>query len=81
MANDRSTPLTGRGRRGQNRSGRMHFPLARILFILIFLIIGGVALRLVLVEDPEGGRPKEEVAITSTRDATSVANLAASRPP
>ena len=81
MANDLSTPLTGRGRRGQNRSGRMHFPLARILFILIFLIIGGVALRLVLVEDPEGGRPKEEVAITSTRDANSVANSAASRPP
>ncbi|MHA6300169.1 divergent polysaccharide deacetylase family protein [Devosia sp. CAU 1758] len=80
MANDLSTPLTGRGRRNQARSGRFHFPMARLLFILIFLIIGGVALRLVLVEDPDGGRPSEEVAITSTRDNNQVANSAASRP-
>jgi polysaccharide deacetylase 2 family uncharacterized protein YibQ len=80
MANDLSTPLTGRGRRNRDRSGRFHFPLARLLFILIFLIVGGIALRLVLVEDPDGGRPIEEVAITSTRDNNQVANSAASRP-
>lgn len=80
MANDLSTPLTGRGRRSQSGSGRAHFPIARSIFILIFLIIGGVALRLVLVEDPNGGRPSQDVAITSTRDANSVANSAASRP-
>lgn len=80
MANDLSTPLTGRRRRNSARSGRFHFPLARLLFIVIFLIIGGVALRLVLVEDPNGGRPSQEVAITSTRDTNSVANSAASRP-
>ena len=80
MANDLSTPLTGRRSRKQARSGRFHFPLARLLFALIFLIIGGVALRLVLVDDPNGGRPSQDVAITSTRDGNSVANSAASHP-
>src|SRR5690606_41051667 len=80
MANGLSTPLTGRRRRNKARQGRMHFPLARLLFIAIFLIIGGVALRLVLVDDPTGGRPSQEVAITSTRDANTIANSAASRP-
>lgn len=80
MANDLSTPLTGRRNRKQARSGRFHFPLARLLFALIFLIGGGVALRLVLVDDPGGGRPSQDVAITSTRDGNSVANSAASHP-
>ncbi|MBJ3786426.1 divergent polysaccharide deacetylase family protein [Devosia sediminis] len=80
MANDLSTPLTGRKRRNEARSGRFHFPLARLLFVLIFLIIGGVALRLFLVEDPDGGRPSQDVAITSTRDNNTVANSAQSRP-
>jgi polysaccharide deacetylase 2 family uncharacterized protein YibQ len=80
MANDLSTPLTGRKRRNEARTGRFHFPLARLLFILIFLIVGGVALRLVLVEDPDGGRPSQDVAITSTRDNNAVANSAQSRP-
>ena len=80
MANDLSTPLTGQRRRKQARAGRFHFPLARLLFALIFLVIGGVALRLMLVEDPDGGRPSQDVAITSTRDGNSVANSAASGP-
>lgn len=80
MANDLSTPLTGRRSRKRTRSGRFHFPLGRLLFALIFLIIGGVALRLVLVDDPDGGRPSQDVAITSTRDGNSVANSAATRP-
>ncbi len=80
MVNDLSTPLTGRKRRSQARQGRMHFPLARLLFALITLIIGGIALRFILVDDPDGGRPSQEVAITSTRDGNSVANSAASRP-
>lgn len=80
MANDLSTPLTGRRRRQSAHPGRFHFPLARLLFILIFLIIGGVALRLVLVEDINGGRPSQEVAITSTIDGNTVAQSVASRP-
>lgn len=80
MANDLSTPLTGRKRRNQARAGRFHFPLARLLFAIILLIVGGLALRIALVEDPDGGRPSQEVAITTTRDGNAIANSAASRP-
>jgi polysaccharide deacetylase 2 family uncharacterized protein YibQ len=78
MANDLSTPLKGRKRRTE-RNG-FHFPLARLLFGLIVLIVGGFVLRIVLVDDPEGGRPTMEAAITSTRDGNAVANNVASRP-
>ncbi len=80
MANDLSTPLTGRKRRTTERSARLHFPLARLLFVVIALIIGGVLLRIVLVDDPEGGRPSLDVAITSARDGNTIANQVASRP-
>ncbi|NMA99232.1 MAG: divergent polysaccharide deacetylase family protein [Phyllobacteriaceae bacterium] len=80
MVNDLSTPLTGRKRRTRRSGGRFRFPLARVLFLLIALILGGAILRIVLVEDPNGGRPSQEVAITSTRDANAVANSVQSRP-
>jgi uncharacterized protein len=77
MANDLSTPLTGRkrkpGRDGQP-GARRGLPIGRMLFALIALIGAGFVLRLVLVDDPQGGRPGEEVAITTTRNANSVAN-------
>ncbi|UYN98624.1 MAG: divergent polysaccharide deacetylase family protein [Devosia sp.] len=79
MANDLSTPLTGR--RARRRAGRrFHFPLARLLFLLIGLIIGGVVVRMIMVDDPDGGRPTSEVAITSTRDGNAVANSVSSGP-
>ncbi len=80
MANDLSTPLTGRKRRNQNKAGRFHFPLARLLFIVICLMIGGVVLRLALVEEPNGGRPSQDVEITTTRDGNAIANQVASGP-
>lgn len=80
MANDLSTPLTGRKRRNRETDGPFHFPLARLLFVLIALIVGGVALRIILVDDPEGGRPSMETAITSTRDGNAIANNVASHP-
>lgn len=80
MPNDLSTPLTGRKRRIRDRSGPFHFPLARLLFAVIALIIGGMVLRIVLVDAPEGGRPSLDAAITSTRDGNVVANDVASRP-
>lgn len=71
MANDLSTPLTGRKRKpGAPR----RLPVARTLFVLLALIAGGFALRLALTDDPNGGRPVEEVAITSTRNSNAVAN-------
>lgn len=78
MANDLSTPLTGRKRKpGETGRG---FPLARTLFAVIALIGLGLVLRLVLVNDPNGGRPSQEVAITSTRNANELANAVATGP-
>jgi polysaccharide deacetylase 2 family uncharacterized protein YibQ len=71
MANDLSTPL--RGRKHRVAAGRHHFPLARTLFVLTAVIVIGALARIALVDDPQGGRPTAEVAITSTRDANAVA--------
>lgn len=76
MANDLSTPL--RGRKHRVDAGRHHFPLARTLFALSSIIVIGVLARITLVDDPQGGRPTAEVAITSTRDANAVAKSVAS---
>ncbi|WP_169196519.1 divergent polysaccharide deacetylase family protein [Devosia sp. MC1541] len=75
MANDLSTPL--RGRKHRVDGGRHHFPLARTLFGVSIVILLGALGRIVLVDDPLGGRPMAEVAITSTRDANAVANAVA----
>jgi uncharacterized protein len=82
MANDLSTPLIGRKRqaKAKARAARWHFPLARLIFIFIGLVIGGVVLRIALVEDPDGGRPTTETAITTTRDGNTIANQVASGP-
>jgi polysaccharide deacetylase 2 family uncharacterized protein YibQ len=77
MANDLTTPLTGRKRKPGERP---HLPIARTLFALLALIGIGLGLRLILVDDPNGGRPSAEVAITSTRDSNAIANQVASGP-
>ncbi|WEK04336.1 MAG: divergent polysaccharide deacetylase family protein [Candidatus Devosia phytovorans] len=71
MANDLSTPLTGRKRKPGTRP---HFPLARVLFAILVLIGAGFALRVLLTDDPNGGRPSQEVAITSVRGQNELAN-------
>ncbi|SFV37407.1 hypothetical protein SAMN05216456_2907 [Devosia crocina] len=80
MANDLSTPLTGRKQRAQSRLGRPHLPLARIFFGLIAIIVIGVVARLILVEDPMGGRPSMEAGIVETRVGNSVADNSATGP-
>ena len=75
MADELSAPL-GR-RKGKNtglrQRGRFHLPLARIVFAVVALVLVGIVLRIVLVSDPQGGRPSAEVAINSTRGANPVA--------
>lgn len=71
MTNDLSTPLSGRKRR---RSAKRSLPIGRMLFVLLAVVAGGFILRLVMTDDPDGGRPVEEVAITSTRNSNEVAN-------
>ena len=80
MANDLSTPLTGRKQRAQSRIGRPHLPVARLLLGLIALIAVGVIVRLVLVDDPMGGRPSMEADIVDTEIGNAIADTAASGP-
>ena len=80
MANDLSTPLTGRRQRLKNALGRPHLPIARILFGLIGVIVIGTVARLVLVDDPAGGRPSQEAGIVNTQAGNSVADTVASAP-
>jgi polysaccharide deacetylase 2 family uncharacterized protein YibQ len=78
MADDLSTPLTGRKRmRDESRRG---FPLARVLTLVILVAAGAFGLRLATTDDPEGGRPSAEVPITSVRNANPVANSVATGP-
>lgn len=79
MANDLSTPLTGRKRK-PNAGKPRGFPVARVLAGLIVLALGGFVARLMLVDDPDGGRPTQEVAITSTRGGNTLANDVATGP-
>lgn len=80
MANDLSTPLTGRRQRTKNASGRPHLPIARILFGLLGLIAIGTIARLVLVDDPMGGRPSQEAGIVTPQAGNSVADNVAAGP-
>jgi uncharacterized protein len=78
MADDLGAPL-GRRKRGAGKPrggaplnlGRL--PLARMGFALVGLVLVGAALRILLVNDPEGGWPSSTVAINSTRDSNTVA--------
>lgn len=74
---DLSAPLTRRGARKDKASdaashGPKHIPVTRIALGLVALIAIGVAARVMLVDDPEGGRPAASVAIASA-SANSVA--------
>jgi hypothetical protein len=71
LANDLSAPLTGRKRKPDTKR---HWPIARILLAILVLIGAGFAARLLLVSDPDGGRPSQEVAITSIRNGNEIAN-------
>jgi polysaccharide deacetylase 2 family uncharacterized protein YibQ len=77
VANDLSTPLTGRKRKDQSRR---HWPIARTLLALLVLIGAGFAARILLVNDPEGGRPSQDVAITGTRNSNEIANAVRNEP-
>ena len=78
MADDLTTPLTGRKRKAG--SPRPQLPIARTLFAVLVLLAVAFVLRLVLTDDPNGGRPSEEVAITSTRNSNELANQVSTGP-
>lgn len=54
-------------------AGRRSMPIARLAFAGIAVLLIAVALRVLLVETPEGGRPSAEVALNTTRAGNPVA--------
>ncbi|MDR3475941.1 MAG: divergent polysaccharide deacetylase family protein [Devosia sp.] len=78
MADDLGSPLTRKKRDGDRPKPRWaldfgRLPLARIGFALVGLVLIGAVLRIVFVNDPEGGWPSSTVAINSTRDNNPIA--------
>ena len=82
MADDLSAPL-GRKRPKPFAAFKLlppKLPLGRIAIGLLALILLGVAARVVLVNDPMGGRPVADISVNSTRNANSVADQVAVAP-
>lgn len=83
MTSDLSAPLSrrqARAAKAQAGRTRRHLPIARLAFAGIFVLLAAFTLRIILVEDPEGGRPFAEVAINSTRSSNSVVGDTATGP-
>jgi polysaccharide deacetylase 2 family uncharacterized protein YibQ len=81
MADELSAPLSRKTDRIRNaRAARrtLRLPLARIGFALIVLIVGAVVLRLLLVNDPQGGRPQASADINSSRNGNALASQVSS---
>jgi hypothetical protein len=80
MADELGAPL---GRRNHKRRragfdiGRSRLPLARLGFALVALVLIGAALRIFLVNDPNGGRPSTTVAIATTHNDNALAGQVA----
>jgi polysaccharide deacetylase 2 family uncharacterized protein YibQ len=81
MADDLSAPL-GRKRSGKPGRGLRpdKLPLARIAFALAALVILGVVVRVLLVNDPNGGRPVAEIGIAHRSNALADSMTASSAP-
>jgi uncharacterized protein len=84
MADDLSAPL---GRKAAKTSpfAALKFspekiPLARIAFGMIALIVVGVVARILLVDDPMGGRPVADISVNSTRNTNAIADNVTSQP-
>lgn len=72
MASDLDAPLSRRKMRAAPSRGRWHLPIARLALVGIAVLLGSVVLRIVLVDDPDGGRPLAEVAINATGNSNAV---------
>src|ERR1700761_774930 len=74
MADDLSAPL-GRKKAKPGPAFSLKpdkIPLARLAFGLIALIVVGVVGRVLLVNDPLGGRPVADISVNSTRGNNSI---------
>jgi polysaccharide deacetylase 2 family uncharacterized protein YibQ len=84
MADDLSAPLGRRRAAPPVRKERAklnlkptELPLARIAFGVAALIVVGIGARVLLVDDPMGGRPVAEIDMTGTRNVNAVAETVA----
>jgi len=83
MADDLSAPLGRKKAKPARFSLNVapdRLPLARLAFGAAALIIVGVAARILLVNDPMGGRPVAEIGVNSTHNANSLAGDLAKSP-
>ena len=80
---DLSAPLSRRRNRQEKASagwGEVRLPIARTAFGLLGAIGVGVVVTVLLVDNPEGGRPASTVAINSAVNANEVAGAVAGTP-
>lgn len=80
MASDLDAPLSRRKAKVAPAAGRRHLPIARLALAGIAVLLGAVVLRVILVDDPLGGRPSTEVAISSTHNVSPAVGEGASDP-
>jgi len=80
MASDLDAPLSRRRAKAAPPAGRGHLPIARLASAGIAAVLIAVVLRVVLVDDPDGGRPSAEVAISSTHNANPIVGENATDP-
>jgi polysaccharide deacetylase 2 family uncharacterized protein YibQ len=85
MADELSAPLgrkRAKAKAGMPRRGFSpdRIPLARIAFGLLALIVVGIGARIVLVNDPLGGRPVADIGVNATVNTNSVVQTVASQP-
>lgn len=85
MADDLGAPLGRKKRKASRLIKGLDFrrlPLARIGFGLVGMVLVGAVLRILLVNDPQGGWPSATVPINSTVNSNTVAGqLATAKPP
>lgn len=72
---DLSAPLSRRRSRLARAQGgaRRSLPVARLAMAAMVVLLGGAALRIALVDTPDGGRPTVEVPISAGQAANSIA--------
>jgi polysaccharide deacetylase 2 family uncharacterized protein YibQ len=75
MTSELSAPLgrrRARAEKAQAGKPRRHLPVARLAFAGIAVLLVAVTLRIIVIDDPLGGQPFAEVAISSTHDSNSI---------
>lgn len=79
MTSELSAPLgrrRARADKAQAGKARRHLPVARLAFAGIAVLLVAVTLRILVIDDPNGGQPFAEVAINSTHNSNAIVGAA-----